>query len=47
VAERFMFLKDGKIQFDGNRAELLGSADPDVQQFLTELQCLTEIQGRL
>jgi len=45
VAERFMFLRDGKIQLDGNRKELLGAADPDIQQFLSELQCLTKMQG--
>jgi len=45
VAERFMFLRDGKIQLDGNRKELLGATDPDIQQFLSELQCLTKIQG--
>jgi len=45
VAERFMFLRDGKIQLDGNRKELLGATDPDIQQFLSELQCLTKMQG--
>lgn len=42
VAERFMFLKDGEIQFDGNRRELIGTTDPVLRQFLSEL---TETQG--
>jgi len=45
VAERFMFLKDGKIQLDGSRAELIGTADPDIHQFLSELWSGTEMQG--
>ena len=44
VAERFMFLKDGKIQFDGNREELIGTADPDIRQFLSELRPGAEMQ---
>ena len=44
VAERFMFLKDGKIQLDGNREELIGTADPDIHQFLSELRSGTEMQ---
>ena len=45
VAERFMFLKDGKIQLDGNRKELTGTADPDIWQFLSELRSGTGVQG--
>ena len=45
VAQRFMFLKDGKIQLDGSRAELIGTADPDIHQFLSELWSGTEMQG--
>jgi phospholipid/cholesterol/gamma-HCH transport system ATP-binding protein len=45
IAERFIFLKDGNIQFDGNRKELLGTADPDIQRFLSELRPGTEVQG--
>jgi phospholipid/cholesterol/gamma-HCH transport system ATP-binding protein len=45
VAERFMFLKDGKIQLDGSRAELIGTADPDIRQFLSELRSGAEVQG--
>jgi len=45
VAERFMFLKDGKIQLDGNRKELVGSADPDIQQFFSELRPGAERRG--
>ena len=44
VAERFMFLKDGKIQLDGNREELIGTADPDIRQFLRELGPGAEMQ---
>ncbi len=45
VAERFMFLKDGKILLDGNREELLATADPDIQQFLSELHSGSKLQG--
>jgi ABC-type transporter Mla maintaining outer membrane lipid asymmetry ATPase subunit MlaF len=45
IAERFIFLKDGNIQFDGNRKELLGTVDPDIQRFLSELRPGTEVQG--
>ena len=38
VADRFMFLKDGKVRLDGNREKLIGTADPDIRQFLSELQ---------
>lgn len=44
VAERFMFLKDGKIRLDGNREELVGTSDPDIRQFLSELRSGPEIQ---
>lgn len=37
VAERFMFLKEGRIVFDGNRDELLHTADPEIQMFMSEL----------
>ncbi|MGE5892734.1 MAG: ABC transporter ATP-binding protein [bacterium] len=39
VATRFMFLKNGRILFDGNRQELLLSIIPDIQLFLRELEC--------
>jgi phospholipid/cholesterol/gamma-HCH transport system ATP-binding protein len=45
VAERFMFLKDGKIQLDGSREELIGTADPGIHQFLSELRSGAELQG--
>jgi phospholipid/cholesterol/gamma-HCH transport system ATP-binding protein len=44
VAERFMFLKNGAILLDGNREELVGSADPDIRQFLNELRVGTGIE---
>jgi len=45
VAQRFMFLKDGKILLDGNREELLATVDPDIQQFLSELHSGNKLQG--
>jgi phospholipid/cholesterol/gamma-HCH transport system ATP-binding protein len=39
VAERFMFLKKGRIVFDGNREALSQSTIPDLQMFLNELKC--------
>lgn len=37
VANRFMFLKDGKLVFDGDSEKLLHSDIPDIQIFLSEL----------
>jgi len=37
VAHRFMFLKGGRIVFDGNRDELLHTTDPEIQMFMSEL----------
>lgn len=37
LAERFMFLKNGSILFDGNRDQLMQSSLPEIQVFLTEL----------
>lgn len=37
LARRFMFLKGGKILFDGNREELQRSAIPEIRTFLREL----------
>jgi phospholipid/cholesterol/gamma-HCH transport system ATP-binding protein len=37
VANRFMFLKDGKLVFDGDSKKLLHSDIPDIQIFLSEL----------
>jgi len=37
VAKRFMFLKEGRIIFDGNRDELLHTVDPEIQMFMSEL----------
>lgn len=44
IAERFMFLKNGTILLDGNREELVGTADPDIRLFLTELRSGTGIK---
>ncbi len=35
TAERFLFIKDGTIRFDGNRVELLNPADPDLYNFIS------------
>lgn len=37
VANRFMFLKDGMLIFDGNREMLLNSDVPDIQIFISEM----------
>jgi phospholipid/cholesterol/gamma-HCH transport system ATP-binding protein len=37
LANRFMFLKGGKIVFDGDRPALLGSTIPEIRIFLREL----------
>jgi phospholipid/cholesterol/gamma-HCH transport system ATP-binding protein len=37
LAERFMFLKNGSILFDGNRDQLMQSSIPEIRVFLTEL----------
>jgi phospholipid/cholesterol/gamma-HCH transport system ATP-binding protein len=37
VADRFMFLKEGSIIFDGSRDKLLHSTDPEIQTFISEL----------
>jgi phospholipid/cholesterol/gamma-HCH transport system ATP-binding protein len=37
VAERFMFLKNGTMIFDGNREKLIHVTIPDIQIFMNEL----------
>jgi phospholipid/cholesterol/gamma-HCH transport system ATP-binding protein len=37
VADRFMFLKDGRAIFDGNKKELLHSDIADIQAFVSEV----------
>lgn len=37
VADRFMFLKEGTIIFDGDRDKLLYSTIPEIQMFISEL----------
>jgi phospholipid/cholesterol/gamma-HCH transport system ATP-binding protein len=37
VANRFMFIKDGMILFDGNKDDLLRSIIPEIQVFIGEL----------
>jgi phospholipid/cholesterol/gamma-HCH transport system ATP-binding protein len=38
VAGRFLFLLNGRIVFDGNRKELLGSDNPAIVEFLNEFR---------
>jgi phospholipid/cholesterol/gamma-HCH transport system ATP-binding protein len=37
VADRFMFLKEGSIIFDGSRDKLLHSTSPEIETFISEL----------
>lgn len=37
LSQRFMFLKDGTIVFDGSRDELINSTIPDIRIFMKEL----------
>jgi phospholipid/cholesterol/gamma-HCH transport system ATP-binding protein len=37
VAERFMFLKNGRMIFDGGKDQLIHSAVPEIQIFVSEL----------
>jgi phospholipid/cholesterol/gamma-HCH transport system ATP-binding protein len=37
VGGRFLFLKDGRIIFDGNKEQLVGSAVPEIRMFLREI----------
>jgi ABC-type transporter Mla maintaining outer membrane lipid asymmetry ATPase subunit MlaF len=36
MAERFMFLKDGMILFDGNKESLLDSNNEEIHRFIRE-----------
>ncbi|MCL4476964.1 MAG: ATP-binding cassette domain-containing protein [Nitrospirae bacterium] len=45
VANRFIFLQDGKILFDGDREQLLHSPIPDIQIFISELQYKEEAKN--
>jgi phospholipid/cholesterol/gamma-HCH transport system ATP-binding protein len=38
VADRFMFLKDGSLLFDGNAQELLHSEIPEIRVFVSEVR---------
>jgi ABC-type transporter Mla maintaining outer membrane lipid asymmetry ATPase subunit MlaF len=37
VADRFIFLKDGMIIFDGEKEKLIHSPVPEIQTFIQEL----------
>jgi phospholipid/cholesterol/gamma-HCH transport system ATP-binding protein len=41
VADRFMFLKDGMIIFDGDREKLIHTPFPEIQTFIEELNLKT------
>jgi phospholipid/cholesterol/gamma-HCH transport system ATP-binding protein len=43
LAERFLFLKNGAIVFDGNQEDLLTSSVPEIQVYLSELRAPTSI----
>ncbi len=42
VADRFMFLYDGRVRLDGNREDLLHATIPEIQIFLSELRYTQE-----
>jgi phospholipid/cholesterol/gamma-HCH transport system ATP-binding protein len=46
LAERFMFLKNGSIIFDGNRDQLMQSSIPEIHVFLTELNLPSAASSR-
>jgi len=37
VADRFIFLRNGELIFDGNRQELLHTDIPDIKFFISEI----------
>ena len=39
VADRFLFLKGGRVVFDGSKEEILHSEVPEIKVFLSELAC--------
>ncbi|MBZ0154742.1 MAG: ATP-binding cassette domain-containing protein [Alphaproteobacteria bacterium] len=39
VAGRFMFLKEGRVLFDGDRENLVRTALPEIRMFMSELEC--------
>ncbi|MCC6347125.1 MAG: ATP-binding cassette domain-containing protein [Nitrospirales bacterium] len=41
VADRFMFLKAGRVLFDGDRERLVRSTLPEIRMFMRELECLS------
>jgi phospholipid/cholesterol/gamma-HCH transport system ATP-binding protein len=38
VADRFVFLKDGEVHFDGDKETFIHAPDEEIQAFITELQ---------
>lgn len=45
VAERFMYLRDGKIEFDGNIDELMNTNQIDLKRFINELILIRDFNG--
>jgi phospholipid/cholesterol/gamma-HCH transport system ATP-binding protein len=46
VAERFVYLKDGKIGFDGDITALRKTEDKELRKFINELLAMPEYNGR-
>jgi phospholipid/cholesterol/gamma-HCH transport system ATP-binding protein len=44
VADRFMFLKDGMIVFDGDKEKLITTTIPEIQLFIAELNFKSQVR---
>lgn len=44
VADRFMFLKDSMIIFDGDKEKLINTNIPEIQLFITELNLKSQVK---
>jgi ABC-type transporter Mla maintaining outer membrane lipid asymmetry ATPase subunit MlaF len=44
VADRFMFLRDGMIIFDGDKEKLKNTTIPEIQLFVEELHIKSEVR---
>jgi len=45
VADRFMFLKDGMIVFDGDKEKLITTTIPEIQLFIAELNLKSQVKA--
>jgi len=45
VADRFMFLKDGMIVFDGDKEKLITTTIPEIQLFIAELNFKSQVRA--